>query len=96
MKLTKTQLKLLEEAVASRSGRCYTTLVCGRGGGGGLVTKYKGHRQSDAACALRDRGLLVFLNHEFSHTTSNGYQTHFTLGIWEITEKGREVLKGVK
>jgi len=96
MKLTKTQLKLLQEAAASRFGRCFVTLVSGRGGDGGVVTKYKGHRQSDAACALRDRGLLVFLNHEFSHDTKNGWQKHFSTSIWEITDKGREVLKGGK
>jgi len=93
MKLTKTQLKLLQEAAASRFGRCFVTLVSGRGGDGAVVTKYKGHRQSDAACALRDRGLLVFLNHEFSHVTKNGYQMHFMTSFWQITDKGREFLK---
>lgn len=90
-KLTQTQTQLIREALRSRVGRCYVTTVSGRGGNGAIVRKYTGHRQSDAACKLRDAGYLVFLSHDHSHDTNNGYQRHYTTSTWELTQAGREL-----
>lgn len=95
MRLTKTQVALLREAAASRLGRCFTTIICGHGGDGALVTRYRGHRQSDAACKLRGAGLLRFVDQHRSHDTKNGWQKHFTSTTWEITEEGRRVLAAI-
>lgn len=83
--------RLLKEAFTSNFGVCCTTLVGGHGHGGGRVSG--GHRESDAACKLRDLGLLEFVKHDESLDTSNGWTTRHTSATWKITDRGRDMAK---
>jgi hypothetical protein len=90
MRLTKTQVRLLTDAAASRVGRCYTILIGGHGGAGGILRG--GARDSTAARKLRDAGLLRFVSAEESRDTKNGWQMVCHAAIWEITDAGRAAL----
>jgi len=87
-KITATQAKLLKAAMASRNGTCCTSSYYGHGSMGGVVKG--GGRDDNAACKLRDAGLLEFVKHEHARNVSNGWSTHITDAVWSITEKGRQ------
>lgn len=86
--LTKTQTELLRRAKGSETGtvgtqRGYIT--------GGRKSRPYGARESNAAVALRDLGLLAFKKHERGIDTgyaSNGTH-HYTSATWTITDAGR-------
>ena len=85
--LTKNQIRLLREAVASHYGRVCTTIVGGHGPYGGVLKG--GYRDGDAMCKLRDMGLVTFERHDESLEASRGWTARYTTATWLITDAGR-------
>ena len=72
MKLNKTQAKLLRTAADNRHG-----VVCTHHGYyAGRKNSSYGRRDSDAACALRDAGLLEFVQHDSGRNVLLGGTVH--------------------
>lgn len=84
MRLTKTMRRLLTEAAAHRNGLTvtYSGYTTSRRG------SYYGKRESDAACALRDAGLLEDVR-QLCHRMGS---EHASETVWKITESGRKAL----
>jgi hypothetical protein len=76
--MTKTQRELLNRAASNRHG-----VVCV--GRGYQRKAWYGRRESAAALALRDAGLLTFV----SRSTATDYRTSHTDTLWQITDAGR-------
>lgn len=92
-RLNKTQTKLMQRAKESRRGTICITSHCGHGGDGGVIN-CPSTRESNAACQLRDMGLLVFVKHEHSRDVKNGWSLHTTDAVFELTEAGKAYLAG--
>lgn len=94
MNLTKTQRKLLLAAAENRGGVVVTCLIGGRGPAGGLVSS--GHRESSAACGLRDKGLVTRVKQIKSCVAHSGWTTHYAETVWAITEAGKTLAAELK
>ena len=91
MKLSKTQVALLERAYGSRFGRVATIH--------GYITSRKrrayGYREANAATGLMEAGLLAQVSSHSStvHLCHGFGSDHGSEVIWAITEEGRKAAK---
>jgi hypothetical protein len=88
MKLTKTELKLLQEATRYTNGTVCVLTCYGKGcriGG-------EGHRAFDALMKLRDKGLVGDTKSHRCVETRRGWSTHYAEYSAEITQEGRNVI----
>jgi hypothetical protein len=82
MRLTKTQSAILSREY---KGFVCTSRGSGRGALGGRVVF--GRRESAAAIALRDMGLLEFVKHDSEIVYANGNGIHITDTKWRVISK---------
>lgn len=87
-RLNKTQQRVLREAQQSKRGWVCVHSYHGHGGDGGVVS-HPNTRKHNAACQLRDMGLLSFVRHEHARDTKNGWTVHISDALYELTEAGK-------
>lgn len=92
MTLTKTQAGLLRQAAHNSQGMVTTYF--------GHITSHRrqrpyGGRLSDAACKLRDAGLLEHMaTHTYNHPMSHRFGSDVGHeAVWKLTPMGREIVK---
>lgn len=85
MKLSKTHLELLKEAVSYNSGHVTVVSVFGRG-------KSYGSRKSNAARALVAAGLLAHVSTVREREVKRGNVKVYLVSVYKLTEAGRAAL----